>query len=121
MDDTTRRKVCQLIAGLVVADDDLDPAEDAFIDHMLAGFELPAEARDALFPIVDKEEAARSFAELPPNVQSHAFVILIDAACADGKVVDEERAYLAEIGKVIGVGGDALEERISAALAAKKG
>ena len=120
MDDANRRKVCQLIAGLVVADDDLDPSEDAFIDRMLAGFELPEEARDALFPIVDKEEAARSFAEMPADVQKEAFEILIEAACADGRVVDEERSFLAAVGEVIGIDFDELSARLKAALAAHK-
>jgi hypothetical protein len=40
MDETIRRKVCRLIAGIVVSDEDLSPQEDAFVDRMLIGWDI---------------------------------------------------------------------------------
>src|ERR1700690_761738 len=34
------RSVCRLVAGLVVSDDDFAPEEEAFIERMLARFEV---------------------------------------------------------------------------------
>ena len=53
MDQEMAKKVCRLVAGIIVADDDLDPKEDAFIDRMLAKFGIPGDERDSIFPIVD--------------------------------------------------------------------
>ena len=36
MDELTRLKICRLIAGLVVADEDFDEREEAFVNKMLA-------------------------------------------------------------------------------------
>ena len=41
MDESVRRKVCRLIAGIVVSDEDLSPHEDAFVDRMLERFGIP--------------------------------------------------------------------------------
>ena len=50
VDKELRRNICRLIAGLVVADDDLEPAEDAFVDKMLAKFEFQRTSATPSFP-----------------------------------------------------------------------
>lgn len=117
MDEQLRRKVCRLVAGLVVADDDLDDAESALLDRMLVEFGIPAEERDALFPLVDASEAAEAMRELPPEVQRDAFDRLVQATLADGKVVPSERAYLEAVGEAIGVSIDEIDARLLAARA----
>jgi uncharacterized tellurite resistance protein B-like protein len=114
LDEELRHTLCRLIAGLVVSDDDLAPEEDAFIDRMLARFGI--KEREAIFPIVDRAEAAAKVRELPAKVQQEAFTWLVEAAIADGKVVDEERSYLRAVGEVIGLSTDETEKRIEAAL-----
>ena len=69
MEQSLSHKICQLIAGIVVSDDDLDPAESAFIDRMLVRFGIPIEDRDVIFPIVDTEEAVDRIREVPAEVQ----------------------------------------------------
>lgn len=118
MDQELRETLCRLIAGLVVADDDLAPEEDAFITRMLERFDI--KDRDTIFPIVDRSEAAAKVRELPAVVQQEAFMWLVEAAIADGKVVDEERAYLLAVGEVIGLDAAATDDRIKKALAAPK-
>ena len=116
MDKELSTKVCRLIAGIVVSDDDLDDAEDQFIDRMLERFGIPAAERDSIFPIVDATEAKAAMQDLPAEVQQEAVVLLVQAAVADGKVVTEERAYLHAVGEAIGVSAGAMNQKIDDAL-----
>jgi uncharacterized tellurite resistance protein B-like protein len=116
MEEALRKKICRLVAGIVVADDDLDAKEDAFIDRLLVTFGIPADQRAELFPIVDREEAATEIKTLPKEIQDDVFMRLIDAACADGKVVPEERAYLKSVATAIGITDEAVDEKLVAAL-----
>ncbi len=116
MDQETRQKVCRLIAGIVVVDDDLDDAEDDFINRMLTRFGLSQDQRDELFPIMDAEEAAREFAGLTPEVQKEAFALLVQAVAADKKYVEEERRYLHAVGKMIGLSPADIDENVKAAV-----
>lgn len=117
MDEALRKKICRLVAGIVVADDDLDDKEDAFLDRLLVTFGVPAEQRDELFPIVDRDEAAAEMKTLPKDVQNDVFTRLIEAACADGKVVEEERAYLHAVADAIGVTHEDVDARLKKGLA----
>ncbi len=116
MDEAERRKVCQLIAGIVITDEDLDPTEEAFIDKVLERFGLDADNRDVIFPLVDGDDAAKSIRELPEEARTEAFALLIQAAAADGKVVEEERVYLEKVGEAVGVDSEELERRLEEAL-----
>ena len=116
MDKELRRKICRLIAGLVVADDDLEPKEEAFLDKLLAKFDIPESERDTIFPIVDRDEAAQTIRGLPEEAQSAALTLLIQATAADGVVAPEERAYLDAVAGELGLAGPDLEKRIAAEL-----
>jgi uncharacterized tellurite resistance protein B-like protein len=113
VDKELRRKICRLIAGLVVSDDDLKPEEEAFLDRLLAKFEIPPSERDTIFPIVDRTEAAQMIRELPKDAQATALSLLIEATAADGIVAPEEQAYLEAVGAEVGVIGAELEKRIA--------
>jgi uncharacterized tellurite resistance protein B-like protein len=117
MDENTRRKLCRLIAGIVVVDDELDPAEDAFIDNLLKRFELGSEERDALFPIMDGNEAARELLTIPQDVRGEAFALLVEAAAADKRYADEEKVFLERVAEVIGVPKEELDKMMKKALA----
>jgi len=119
VDKELRRNICRLIAGLVVADDDLEPAEDAFVDKMLAKFEIPADERDTIFPIVDRSEAAEMIRQLPKEAQTTALELLIEATVADGVVAPEEKAYLEAVGQELGISSDELDQRVAAKLTKK--
>ncbi|HKQ70600.1 MAG TPA: hypothetical protein VJT73_14735 [Polyangiaceae bacterium] len=114
MDKELRHKICRLIAGLVVSDDDLEPNEEAFLDKMLAKFEIPADERDTIFPIVDRSEAAETIRSLPRDAQATALELLIEATVADGLVASEEKAYLEVVATELGVSAGDLEKRIAA-------
>ncbi|MFT3763995.1 MAG: TerB family tellurite resistance protein [Minicystis sp.] len=117
MDSELRHDVCRLIAGLVVSDDDFAPEEEAFIERMLERFGVSN--RDAIFPIVSYDEAAGQMRALPAPVQTEAMSLLIEAAVADGRIADEERAYLRAVGEVVGLDDAALDRRLAEALAAR--
>ncbi len=116
MDKDLSHRVCRLIAGLVVSDDDLDEAEDAFVDRLLEHFGIPLAERDTIFPIVDRSEAADAVKSLPADVQKEALTLLVAAASADGKIVKEERDYLHTVAEAMGVSIAEIDERLDAAV-----
>jgi tellurite resistance protein len=118
VDQKTSRKVCQLIAGILVADDDLDPAESELFDQLLERFGLPAAERSKLFPVVDPEEAAAELRRMPPAVQRQALEMLIRGAVADGKVVAREQSYLEVVAGAIGLSPGELAELVDEQLSA---
>jgi uncharacterized tellurite resistance protein B-like protein len=120
MDQDVARKVCRLIAGIVVSDEDLSPTEDAFVDRMLDRFGIPRAEREVIFPIIDATDAAATMRELDPSVRTEAFGLLIQAAAADGSIAPEELTYLEAVADVIGVSRDDLSDRLSAALVEAK-
>jgi uncharacterized tellurite resistance protein B-like protein len=116
MDESVRRKVCRLIAGIVVSDEDLSPHEDAFVDRMLVRFGIPVAEREVIFPIIDASEAAVAMKELDPSVAEEAFGLLIEAAAVDGSIAPEELGYLEIVADAVGVSRDTLSDRLSEAL-----
>ena len=117
MDVHLRHIVCRLIAGLVVADDDFAPEEEIFIGRMLERFDVSD--RETIFPIISHDEAASRMRELPPAVQKEAIDLLVEAAAVDGRVTEEETAYLRVVGEAVGLDAAAIDERLRAALAAR--
>lgn len=120
MDDSVRRNVCRLIAGIVVSDEDLSPEEDAFVDRMLQRFGIPLAERDVIFPIVDATEAANAMRALEPQVRNEAFALLLEAAAADGSIAPEELTYLEAVSDVVGVSRDDLSDKLGEALRAAR-
>ena len=112
MDLDTRHKICQLVAGIVIADDILDDQEEAFLDRLLKSFEIYS-GRDALFPLVDRDEAAAQMKALPKDAQSEAMRLLIEAACIDGQIAPEERDYLRAVAAAIDVPDAELAHRVA--------
>jgi uncharacterized tellurite resistance protein B-like protein len=114
-----RLSICRLIAGIVVADDDLEASEEAFLDKLLAKFDIPASERDSIFPIVDRDEAAQTIRGLPKEAQETALTLLIEATVADGVVKREEREYLDAVAQELGVAEADLERRVAAQLGSR--
>jgi uncharacterized tellurite resistance protein B-like protein len=116
MDADVARKVCRLIAGIVVSDEDLSPQEDAFVDRMLLRFGIPVADRDVIFPIIDASEAAETVKMMSAEVRTEALGLLIEAAAADGSIAPEELSYLEAVADAVGVSRDDLSDRLSDAL-----
>lgn len=117
MDQATRQKICQLVAGIVITDDILDPKEEAFVDRMIATFGLSDTNRDVIFPLVDGKEAAEEMRQLSQEARDEAFRLLIEAAAIDGSIEPEERAYLKTVAEAIGVSEEETERRLAKQLA----
>src|SRR5215475_8352133 len=120
MDDSVRRNVCRLIAGIVVSDEDLSPEEDSFVDRMLERFGIPLSERDVIFPIIDSTEAGEAVRALEPGVRAEAFSLLIEAAAVDGSIAPEELSYLEAVADAVGVSRDDLSDKLGEALRASK-
>jgi uncharacterized tellurite resistance protein B-like protein len=115
MDATTRQRICQLVAGLVIADDILADKEEAFLDRMIERFGIEG-GRDVVFPLVDRDEAAAQIKQLDRSAQEEALRLLIEAACVDGQIQPEERDYLGAIAKALELSDADLEKRIASGL-----
>ena len=120
MDDSVRRNVCRLIAGIVVSDEDLSNEENAFVDRMLERFGIPLAEREVIFPIIDASEAADTIRGLDAAVRQEAFSLLIEAAAVDGSIAPEELSYLEAVSDAVGVSRDELSDRLVEALKASK-
>ena len=116
MDDSLRRKICRLVAGIMVADDDLDPREDVFIDRLLTDFGLPLAERDCLFPIIETREALAEMKELPVDAREQAMHLLLDAACADGRIMEAEREYLRAVASALEIDAGETDRMIAVRL-----
>src|SRR5690348_13828881 len=116
MDDALRRKICRLVAGILVSDDDLDAREDLFVDKLLREFGIPLADRDFLFPIVDVKEAQAEMSELPADVRDEAMRLLLDAACADGRIMESEREYLRSVAAALEIDEHETDRMISVRL-----
>ncbi|HEY3234952.1 MAG TPA: TerB family tellurite resistance protein [Polyangiaceae bacterium] len=116
MDAATRQKICQLVAGIVITDDVLDEKEEAFVDRMIKSFGIDDPSRGTIFPLIDGKEAAAEIKHLPKEAQDEAFRLLIEAACVDGEIVPEERAYLDLVASALGVSQEDLASRLASQL-----
>jgi uncharacterized tellurite resistance protein B-like protein len=108
-----RQKICQLVAGIIIADDILDAQEEAFVDRLIASFGVGESGRDVIFPLVDRDEAAAQIKELPQDAQSEALRLLIEAACIDGQIAPEEREYLKSIATALEIPDATLAKRVA--------
>lgn len=117
MDEETRKTLCRVIAGIVVADDHLDAREARFLDRLLERFGLDTDARDCFYPIMGAQEAANELRGMNWSVQEEAFGLLIEAAAADKEYGEEERAYLHAVAEVLGVSKDEVDLRVDRTIA----
>jgi uncharacterized tellurite resistance protein B-like protein len=113
MDIGTRQKICQLVAGIIIADDILDEKEEAFVDRLIKSFEVGESGRDVIFPLVDRNEAAAQIKDLPKEAQEAALTLLIEAACVDSQIAPEEREYLKAIADALEIPDTTLAKRVA--------
>jgi uncharacterized tellurite resistance protein B-like protein len=112
MDEQAKRVVCRMIAGLVAGDEDFADSEREFLDKVLQRFEIPEAEWDAIFPLLEHDEAEAALRELDPATQRETFELLLQAAQVDGHIADSERAYLRLVGGVIGLSEQDVDERL---------
>ncbi len=118
MNDENRRIICRMLGGLVTSDLDVGDDERAFLDKVMAQFEIPESEWDALFPLMEPQEARDALLELEPPVREEALNLLIQAAAVDRVVNEAEREYLDCVASAVGIDDSELSRRIEALLAA---
>jgi uncharacterized tellurite resistance protein B-like protein len=118
MDIGTRQKICQLVAGIIIADDILDEKEEAFVDRLIKSFGVGESGRDVIFPLVDRNEAAEQIKELPKDAQDAALALLIEAARVDAQIAPEEREYLLAIARALDIPDTEVAKRVAEQLGA---
>jgi uncharacterized tellurite resistance protein B-like protein len=114
VDDKLRKDVCRLIAGILIADYDLDPREDEFLDRLLRSMKFPDIERSSIKPVSGKSEAAAMMRNLPAEARDLALSLILEAAVADGTVHDDEREYVHTIAEELGMSKDQIDEKLDA-------
>lgn len=111
MDVADRRKICQLVAGILVSDEHFAAEEQAFLSRIYARFQLEDDGWKDLEPL-DAGAAAATLRELPYEVRHRVVALLIEAAVVDGVVDARERAYLLVASAALGIDADVMERRL---------
>ena len=105
------RRICQLIAGLVVSDGELEKREEAFLMKVFDALELPVDERASIKPISAKE-AAREIADMEASDRETALNLLLKAAWVDDAIEAREHDYLQAIARAMGMDDDELAARL---------
>jgi uncharacterized tellurite resistance protein B-like protein len=115
VDDSERRMLCQLVAGVVLADGHLADDEKRFVERVYARAGLPEGSWETLRPI-PVGEASAAMRELPRALQTQVAALLVEAAVADGVIHPRERVYLLVVAAAMGLDAVVMEQRIAARL-----
>jgi uncharacterized tellurite resistance protein B-like protein len=115
MDVADRRRICQLVAGILVADGHFAQAEKEFLQRVCARFSLAPDEWVRILPI-DAGVASAELRLLPTAVQGKVMALLIEAALADGVVEPRERVFLLLAAAAFGIDAHEVEQRICARL-----
>lgn len=115
MEISDRRKICQLVAGILVSDEYFSEEEEGFLKRIFVRFGLPAEEAALVQPI-DAGAASATLRQLPEPVQTKVVALLVEAAIADGVVDARERAYLLVAAAALGIDAHVMEQRIASRL-----
>ncbi len=113
VDDDTKRLICRMVAGLVASDEDFTDTERAFVEKVLGEFGIPESEWDAIFPLVEPDQAREEIAKLNGAAREMAINLLVQAAAADGKIVDEERQYLSAVAEAMAIHQSVIEFRLN--------
>ena len=114
MDESTGRRVCELVMGIIATDHELHPSELQFMLKTFKAFGVATGERDeAISPTTRAFEAAHAMSNLPENVREEAIELLLETAAVDGKIVPAERTFLHAVGRASGIDADQMDDRIA--------
>ena len=117
MDPKQSLTVCQLVAGMIARDNILERAERQFLNRVIARMGLSVHDVDDILPILEPAEAVARFQALPEEARAATLEMLLEAAMADGKVVEPEREMLVAVAAVMGVDREQIDAAIARRLA----
>ncbi len=114
MDQTTSRTVCRIILGLTMADGELHPGEERFLERLMERFGLQ---RSAVEPVVDPAEALAQLRSLPEATRHDTLALMVEAAAADGLLHPAERILIGAVADELGLPQSEVDEKLGQALA----
>lgn len=112
MDSGQTQKICQLIAGLMMTDGELEEREQAFLVKVFDALQLPVDERGQIQPTGSPEEAAREIAGMDESTREAALDLLLKAAWVDDAIAAKEHEYLQAITRAMGMDDDELAARL---------
>jgi uncharacterized tellurite resistance protein B-like protein len=112
VDPAERRVVCELVAGVLLADDVLADAEQHFLKRVFVRCGLPEDEWGAVQP-KPVGEASAALRDLPKDLQARVAALLVEAAVADGVIDPRERVYLLVVSAAMGIDAVAMEQRLA--------
>lgn len=93
-----KKLYCQVIAHLVLVDEEVSDEEHAFLEAQMDRFELDDGARDDVLDGLDvTKPIGELVAKLTPEAGADLVAMLKTAAEADGHFDDRERALIVEV------------------------
>ena len=108
MDGDTARRVCQLVAGVLCSDGEMNEDERAFLKRVLEGFGMPTDV--ALMPTYE-EDVAGVLRGLPEAHRWRALDLVIKSAVVDGMITPQERGIIDVVAKELDIPHDDLIDR----------
>ena len=103
MEREQQKLYCQIIAHLVLVDEEVSDAEHAFLEAQMDRFEFDDAARDEVLEGLDMTKPiAELAAQLTADAGADLLKVLHDAAQADDHFDERERALIGEVEAVLG-------------------
>lgn len=112
---STRRQICQLVAGVLVSDDDFADVEKRFLQRIYARLELPPDEWESVQP-TPVGAATAALRQLPVETHTKVAALLVEAVVADGVVEPRERVYLLVAAAAMGIDAVVMEQRLASRL-----
>ena len=113
MEAAERRVVCELVAGVLLADDHLADEEQVFLKRVFVRRSLPEEDEWGTIKPKPVGEASAALRDLPKELQARIAALLVEAAVADGVIDPRERVYLLVVSAAMGIDAVAMEQRLA--------
>lgn len=102
MEREQQKLYCQIIARLVLVDEEVSDEEHAFLEAQMDRFEFDDSARDEVLEGLDMTAPISTLAErLTAEAGKDLLEVLTAAAQADDRFDDRERALIAEVEQAI--------------------
>ena len=112
--------IVQLVVTMVTRDRVLEENEHRMLNRILVRLGLSVHEVDDILPLEDLGEAAERFRRLPEESRAATLEMLVEAALADGEVVEAERELLVVIAEAMGVDREQTEAAVARRLGAAR-
>ena len=112
-----RKRVCELVAGIIATDGEILASELAFMVRVFENFGIASGDDDeAVSATTSSTQAAEELSKMPPGLRTEIVHLLVASAVSDGKVVPAEHTYLHAVAKAAEISTDDVDELVAEAL-----